>query len=49
MAKDPVCGMEVNEKRAEATSNYKGKIYYFCSVSCKEQLQKNPEKFVKQT
>ncbi len=49
MAKDPVCGMQVDEKKAAATSNYKGKTYYFCSVSCKEQFQKNPEKFVKQT
>ncbi len=48
MAKDPVCGMQVDEKKAAATSNYKGKTYYFCSASCKEQFQKNPEKFVKQ-
>jgi len=47
MAKDPVCGMQVDEKKPAATSNYKGKSYYFCSVSCKEQFEKNPEKFMK--
>jgi hypothetical protein len=25
MAKDPVCGMEVDEKTAKITSNYRGK------------------------
>ncbi|MFC1968978.1 YHS domain-containing protein [Chloroflexota bacterium] len=28
MAKDPVCGMDVDEKTAAATSEYKGKTYY---------------------
>lgn len=30
MAKDPVCKMTVDEKKAAATSIYKGKTYYFC-------------------
>ncbi len=29
---DPVCGMEVTLETAEATSEYQGKTYYFCSV-----------------
>ncbi len=29
MAKDPVCGMQVEEKKATATSVYKGATYYF--------------------
>ena len=49
MAKDPICGMSVDEKRAAATSNYRGQTYYFCSVSCKETFEKNPEKFIKQS
>ncbi len=49
MAKDPVCGMQVDEKKVAATSNYKGKTYYFCSAACKATFEKNPEKFVKQT
>ena len=30
MAKPPVCGMDVDENKAAATSEYKGKTYYFC-------------------
>lgn len=45
MLRDPVCGMEVDERPALKT-NYKGKDYYFCSPTCLEQFRKNPEKFV---
>jgi YHS domain-containing protein len=47
MAKDPVCGMEVNEKTAKWKTNYAGKTYYFCSEGCKQMFEKNPKKFVK--
>ncbi len=47
MAKDPVCEMEVNEEKAAATYEYKGKTYYFCAVGCKEKFAVNPEKFLK--
>ena len=46
MAKDPVCGMEVNEKEAAGISEYKGKKYYFCNPGCKERFQKDPEKYL---
>ena len=42
---DPVCRMEIDESEAKATSVYKGKTYYFCSESCKEQFDKKPEKY----
>ena len=35
MAKDPVCGMEVDEKKAGATSVPQGTTYYFCAKACK--------------
>ncbi len=44
--KDPVCGMAVDAKKAAATSTYKGKTYYFCSQSCKERFDQNPEAFI---
>jgi Cu+-exporting ATPase len=47
MAKDPVCGMMVDEKTAKLKSDYMGKTYYFCSVSCKSTFDKNPTKFTK--
>jgi len=46
MAKDPVCGMDVDEKTAPAQSEYKGKTYYFCAPGCKREVDKDPEKFV---
>lgn len=46
MAKDPVCNMEVDEKKAAATSIYKGKTYYFCAKGCKVSFDKNPEKYL---
>ena len=49
MAKDPVCGMQVDEKKPGATSNYEGKIYYFCSASCKRAFENNPKRFVSQS
>jgi YHS domain-containing protein len=48
MAKDPVCGMQVDENKAAASSHYKGKTYYLCSAACKATFEKNPEKFAKQ-
>ena len=33
MAIDPVCKMEVEESKAAATSEYKGKKYYFCAIA----------------
>ena len=47
MAKDPVCGMEVDEKKAAATSKYKGVTYYFCAPGCKRAFDSNPEKYLK--
>lgn len=46
MAKDPVCGMEVEEGKAAATSTYKGQTYYFCAQGCKRAFDANPERFV---
>lgn len=46
MAIDPVCKMEVDEKKAAATSEYKGKKYYFCAPGCKKSFDQNPEKYL---
>jgi Cu+-exporting ATPase len=45
MAKDPVCGMTVDEKNTDGTVSHKGKAYYFCSANCKAQFEKTPEKY----
>ena len=46
MAVDPVCKMEVQESKAAATCEYKGKKYYFCAVGCKKAFDKNPEEYL---
>ncbi len=47
MSKDPVCGMNVDEKKATAQKDYKGRPYYFCSMGCKQAFEKEPAKYVK--
>jgi Cu+-exporting ATPase len=47
VVKDSVCGMQVDENTATATSDYKEQTYYFCSTSCKERFEKDPEQYVK--
>ena len=49
MAIDPVCGMQVDEKSAAASYEYKGKMYYFCDPGCKDDFIKEPEKYLKNT
>ncbi len=44
MAKDPVCGMMVEEQKAAAISSYEGQTYYFCAKVCKETFDRDPEK-----
>lgn len=46
MATDPVCGMHVEEDKAAARAECKGRPYYFCTVGCKERFEENPEKFL---
>jgi Cu+-exporting ATPase len=46
MAMDPVCGMEVDEKKMAATYDYRGKTYYFCTQGCKEKFSEEPERFL---
>lgn len=43
---DPVCKMEINRDDAEASSEYNGQTYYFCSEECKESFDKRPDKYV---
>ncbi len=46
MAVDPVCQMTVEPARAAAQSTYRGQTYYFCAVGCKQQFDKDPEKYL---
>ena len=41
-AKDPVCGMTVEQDSAAGSSEYQGSTYYFCSPGCKKEFDSNP-------
>lgn len=41
-AKDPVCGMTIEEADAVGTSEYEGRTFYFCSNDCKEEFDGDP-------
>ena len=48
MAKDPVCGMDVNPEvadRAGADERPRGPTYYFCGRGCKLDFDEEPAKF----
>ncbi|OGO23284.1 MAG: hypothetical protein A2144_12045 [Chloroflexi bacterium RBG_16_50_9] len=45
MARDPVCGMDVDPKTAPARSEYIGKTHYFCAQACKKTFDANPAKY----
>ncbi len=44
MAKDPVCGMEVEEE-GKICSEYEGKKYCFCSQACKQKFEQEPKRY----
>ncbi|WP_294324584.1 YHS domain-containing protein [uncultured Chryseobacterium sp.] len=44
-AADPICHMPT-EPDMKDTAVYKNKTYGFCSVYCKDEFKKNPEKYV---
>jgi len=48
MAKDPVCGMSVDEKTTAYESIHANSVYYFCSEACQTEFNKNPEKYLQQ-
>jgi len=52
ISRDPVCGMDVDEIKASAAGRmreYQGKAYYFCADVCRQQFDRNPDRFVKRS
>ncbi|HZW85308.1 MAG TPA: YHS domain-containing protein [Nitrososphaerales archaeon] len=47
MARDPVCGMTVDEESARLKSDFGGKTYYFCSQGCMDSFNSNPGRYAK--
>ncbi len=44
LAKDPVCGMDVNTEKG-LTTEYEGKSYYFCSPHCQAAFEKEADRY----
>ncbi len=47
MTKDPVCGMNVDEKNSQYHSQHNGKQYSFCSEQCKKKFDQQPEQYAR--
>ena len=45
MTKDPVCGKQVDESKAPATSSHQGKKYSFCGQECKNKFDQHPQQY----
>lgn len=45
--KDPVCKCRVRKKLTFWRAIYQGQTFYFCSDTCKEYFQKDPERYIK--
>ena len=48
MTTDPVCGMDVDPTAAAGKTVYRGRTYYFCSASCKQEFDDSPEEFARE-
>ncbi len=46
MAKDPVCGMDVDPHTATLKADHKGITYYFCAPGCRSKFIANPDKYL---
>ena len=43
---DPVCGMSVEQSKANYVSEYRGEKYYFCCGGCKQAFDAHPENYL---
>lgn len=46
LARDPVCGMEVDPSGAMYTSEHEGQIYYFCASGCQRTFIRQPKDYL---
>lgn len=42
---DVVCGMEIPAPQVEYASTHNSEVYYFCSQSCKDHFDGEPENY----
>jgi Cu+-exporting ATPase len=46
MARDPVCGMDVNPQSATFRAEHEGQTYFFCSRGCMLDFQDEPARYL---
>jgi Cu+-exporting ATPase len=47
MTTDPVCGMEVDDrKKSEFQTQFAGKRYFFCSEDCRREFEADPSGYM---
>lgn len=46
MTRDPVCGARLDEEQVVYTSTYQGRRFYFCSPTCQQRFDQNPERHI---
>jgi Cu+-exporting ATPase len=49
VARDPVCGMNVNPATTKHVHDHFGKQYYFCCAPCVEKFKADPPKYLRTT
>jgi Cu2+-exporting ATPase len=42
---DPVCGCELRRADAAGAVDYRGVVYFFCSVACHDAFLAEPERY----
>lgn len=45
MHTDPVCGMQVDDQKSTAKSQFQGQNYHFCSEECKRKFDQQPQQY----
>ena len=46
MAKDPICGMDVDPATARWSAEHQGQTYYFCGPGCKKAFEAEPARYL---
>lgn len=46
LAKDPVCGMNVDPNAGKPSTQYEGKTFHFCSAGCKTKFEADSERYL---
>lgn len=49
IARDPVCGMLIDENHAAGESRYESEVYFFCSPGCLKVFNISPDKYLSNT